>query len=238
MNVFEERAKQLLIAKGKMDLIQTIVGDEVELEKKSDEELAGILGRLKGVLTKFSDERMTTLLQMGYGLKDGVRYSYGKVAKELGLSAERIRQLHAKALRILRHPSKRDELLNGVGDTTTVGLIRTEEYKLIDKTTTIAELSNKLMPTVKNTYKDVDLEELDMSVRSFVCLKRAGIETLKDLFTLYEKEGVEGFYKVRNLGNRSLQEVLTIMRKYGKVKEVSESSTESEASSQTELLTD
>lgn len=47
------------------------------------------------------------------------------------------------------------------------------------------------------------IEDLDLSVRSFNCLKRAGINTVKDLVAMTEEELI----KVRNLGRKSLEEV-------------------------------
>lgn len=47
------------------------------------------------------------------------------------------------------------------------------------------------------------IEELDLSVRSYNCLKRAGINTVQELATKSE----EDMMKVRNLGRKSLEEV-------------------------------
>ena len=47
------------------------------------------------------------------------------------------------------------------------------------------------------------IEELDLSVRSYNCLKRAGINTVYDLTEKSEPE----MMKVRNLGRKSLEEV-------------------------------
>ena len=47
------------------------------------------------------------------------------------------------------------------------------------------------------------IEELDLSVRSFNCLKRANINTVADLVSKTEDEMI----KVRNLGRKSLEEV-------------------------------
>ena len=47
------------------------------------------------------------------------------------------------------------------------------------------------------------MEELDLSVRSFNCLKRAGINTVSELTAKTEDE----MMKVRNLGKKSLEEV-------------------------------
>ncbi len=50
---------------------------------------------------------------------------------------------------------------------------------------------------------EMTIEELDLSVRSFNCLKRANINTVEDLIS---KTG-EDMMKVRNLGRKSLEEV-------------------------------
>ena len=50
---------------------------------------------------------------------------------------------------------------------------------------------------------DRTIEELDLSVRSYNCLKRAGINTVHDLTEKTEPE----MMKVRNLGRKSLEEV-------------------------------
>ena len=51
---------------------------------------------------------------------------------------------------------------------------------------------------------EMTIEELDLSVRSFNCLKRAGIDTVEDLIERTE----EDMMKVRNLGRKSLEEVI------------------------------
>jgi DNA-directed RNA polymerase subunit alpha len=51
---------------------------------------------------------------------------------------------------------------------------------------------------------EMTIEELDLSVRSFNCLKRANINTVEDLISKTEEEMI----KVRNLGRKSLEEVV------------------------------
>ena len=51
---------------------------------------------------------------------------------------------------------------------------------------------------------EMTIEELDLSVRSFNCLKRAGINTVEDLISKSEDD----MMKVRNLGRKSLEEVI------------------------------
>lgn len=61
----------------------------------------------------------------------------------------------------------------------------------------------------KNLEKTI--EELDLSVRSFNCLKRAGINTVEDLISKTEEE----MMKVRNLGRKSLEEVIQKLESLG-----------------------
>ncbi len=61
------------------------------------EEMEEVLGRL--------DPRSARILHLRYGLKDGRAYTLEEVGRKFGLTRERIRQIEAEALRILRHPS-------------------------------------------------------------------------------------------------------------------------------------
>ena len=58
---------------------------------------------------------------------------------------------------------------------------------------------------------DLTIDELDLSVRSFNCLKRAGINTVADLIGKSE----EDMMKVRNLGRKSLEEVIAKLDSFG-----------------------
>ena len=51
---------------------------------------------------------------------------------------------------------------------------------------------------------EMTIEELDLSVRAYNCLKRAGINTVEDLINRTEEDMI----KVRNLGRKSLEEVI------------------------------
>jgi len=61
--------------------------------------------------------------------------------------------------------------------------------------------------TPQDKVLEMTIEELDLSVRSFNCLKRAGINTVADLVNTTE----EDMMKVRNLGRKSLEEVIKKM---------------------------
>ena len=83
-----------------------------------------------------------------------------------------------------------------------------------------ADLSDEVYPTEIMVEKDdngkekvleMTVEELDLSVRSFNCLKRAGINTVEDLISKSE----EDMMKVRNLGRKSLEEVINKLNSLG-----------------------
>ena len=63
----------------------------------------------------------------------------------------------------------------------------------------------------KEKVLEMTIEELDLSVRSFNCLKRAGINTVEDLISKSEDD----MMKVRNLGRKSLEEVVHKLESLG-----------------------
>ena len=84
---------------------------------------------------------------------------------------------------------------------------------LCDHFTLFTDLSENVgsKPTVvekaeaqRDKVLEMTIEELDLSVRSFNCLKRANINTVEDLISKTEDE----MMKVRNLGRKSLEEVI------------------------------
>jgi len=74
-----------------------------------------------------------------------------------------------------------------------------------------AEIMVEKEETKKEKVLEMTIEELDLSVRSYNCLKRAGINTVDDLINRTE----EDMMKVRNLGRKSLEEVLQKLNALG-----------------------
>ena len=74
-----------------------------------------------------------------------------------------------------------------------------------------AEIMVEREETKKEKVLEMTIEELDMSVRSFNCLKRAGIDTVEDLTNRTEEEMI----RVRNLGKKSLEEVIQKLHSLG-----------------------
>ena len=66
---------------------------------------------------------------------------------------------------------------------------------------------------IRKAYLSTEIAELNLSVRSYNCLKRAGCNTIGDILNLIDEQE-KGLRNIRNLGSRSEQEILEAVRKY------------------------
>lgn len=169
-------------------------------------------GIIEEVMNKVLSERENKVLQM--------RYQWGmtleEAGKQCGVTRERIRQVEAKAIRKLRFHRREircvqeSELIESQNEA--------EHYKAqaeylqaeLDKIRNITP-EQRTEAEKKGTFLETSIDELDLSVRSYSCCKRAGINTLGDLCGKTYTE----MQKVRNLGKKSLQEIENKMNEYG-----------------------
>ena len=86
-------------------------------------------------------------------------------------------------------------------------LLFTYLSETMGSTSTVVEKAE----TQRDKVLELTIEELDLSVRSFNCLKRAGINTVEDLISKTQDE----MMKVRNLGRKSLEEVINKLAMMG-----------------------
>ena len=89
-----------------------------------------------------------------------------------------------------------------------------EHFNILTNLSNIADMTGIMIektedPKVKAL--ETTIEDLDFSVRAYNCLKRAGIHTLQDLVNKSEND----MMKIRNLGKKSLKEVLDKVRELG-----------------------
>ena len=96
----------------------SLLGDFIEDDKapgpveKADRQL--LKEQVRGVLSVLSD-REREVLEMRFGLKDGQDMTLEEVGRHFGVTRERIRQIEAKALRKLRHPTRSRQLRDYLG---------------------------------------------------------------------------------------------------------------------------
>ena len=89
-----------------------------------------------------------------------------------------------------------------------------EHFDILTKLNKIADMTGLLADKEEDPIQktlETPIEELDLSVRAYNCLKRAGHHTLQDLTSLSESE----IMKIRNLGKKSLKEVIDKIKDMG-----------------------
>ena len=89
-----------------------------------------------------------------------------------------------------------------------------EHFDILTKLNKIADMTGLLADKEEDPIQktlETPIEELDLSVRAYNCLKRAGKHTLQDLTDMTEGE----IMKIRNLGKKSLKEVLDKVKELG-----------------------
>ena len=170
------------------NLLYDIFGGEWEFPRPGDFD-----GSLEYVLHTLT-ERERRVLDFRY--KDGLTFE--EIGKRECVTRERIRQIHAKSLRKLRCPDRLNYLKYGVA-----GVIAR-------KTENAREAALASLPK-PDKLEDITLEELELSVRSYNCLKRAGKCTLRDVSEMTFDE----LCHVRNIGKKSVNEICAVLAEYG-----------------------
>jgi len=186
-----------------LDFIELLFGDDEKIdisyiEQHFDENIKDLLN----TLTEREARIVTSRLIDGYTLE--------AVGLQEGVTRDRIRQIEAKAIRKLRHPSRLYIMRYGKE---VIGL--QDDIKKL--TIELSKKKKELIDAINNPF-EIELTEeemmlstlsqkidnLDFSVRTFNCLRRGGIETLSQLV----QSTVHDLQKLRNLGNRSLKEII------------------------------
>lgn len=165
----------------------------------------GLCNRIKYMLipenAKLTEREASTMIQrvyFGMYLND--------IGKVFSVTTERVRQIEAKAFRRLRHPVRKDFILFDIAK-------YNQEKAAFELEKKSWEESKRL--GINRSKLHVPLDELELSLRSYNCLRRAGFDCLNDIITKAgssKREDVEAvLLKVRNLGIKSTAEVLDII---------------------------
>lgn len=153
--------------------------------------------------------------------------TYVEIGKLLGVVTERIRQIDANAIRKLRNPQRLMLIKTGVKaaiTNSTAAAKESEFTKRVENATAAIEgvaamlgtiLGNsdtERMSNIRSNYSlSKSLESLDLSVRSYNALSRAGVRTLEDIVKMRPDE----LRKIRNLGSHSYNEIVMRLHEKG-----------------------
>lgn len=89
-----------------------------------------------------------------------------------------------------------------------------EHFEVVTRLNKISDVGGLLVDKETDPVQktlETPVEELDLSVRAYNCLKRAGLHSLSDLTSMSENE----MMKIRNLGKKSLKEVIDKIKEMG-----------------------
>ena len=217
-----DKVKPGFIAPYPYNLMEAITGETIDYILTKDNKdgiaiaLASIAPREKHVIE-------------GYYRDDK---NFEEIGQYFNVGRQRIRQIHSKAIRKLRHPSRINMIKFGYN-----GMLMKYEYdkKLRDlelreerleqlekifnekvaeyRTSGDAEDINNFcnrLPEVPQTLM-TPIENLDLSVRAFNCLKRSNHDTVSDVIDCIEDGSID---TIRNMGRKTIEEIIYIISKF------------------------
>ncbi len=163
--------------------------------------------------------------------------TYKEIGHEFNVTRERIRQIVAKTLRKLRHPSRFNMLRKGISAWRTdhgeerykagieLGYEKAVETiqrykagidlgyeKVVETIQYTAEPKVQKIPADTKLGLNDSINMLELSVRSRNCLKRSGLNTIRDILALPDAYAL---CRIRNLGSRCCEEIISTLEKNG-----------------------
>lgn len=140
-------------------------------------------------------EQEIDVLNRRFGLSGNEPLSLRQTAAECHVSGERIRQVEAKALRKLRHPSRRKEIKS-----------------IFPNWSGFPDDEPEVTTTYDGPIEEMPIEELHyISTRAFYCLQRAGIRTVGQLVGRSQDEVLQ----IRNMTRRSMDSIVKSLTEIG-----------------------
>lgn len=177
----------------------------------SDDQIAGI----NTALDELEEREKESVLRY---LRDGITLAQSGAVH--GVTLERERQILAKALRKLRAPHRKALMVYGKEGCEKRSSLAKFRKELAEEEAEVAKLKSRIeakkaniidilrysdMAPDEKKFRELPIEEMDLSVRSYNCLHRSGYKTLGGVIDLVESGKL---INVRNLGRRSAEEIL------------------------------
>jgi len=181
-------------------------------------------GSVEYVLYTYLTERETMILHKYY--RDGMNFE--QIGKECSVTRERIRQIQMKAIRKLGHPIRQQYLIDGVCGAMFVKQKQTAEELVKSTLNETATCLKRIAEDIKQIAYQAQtgaiiaqaeqveeqakkigvnlsepIEDMDFSVRTFNCLKRAGADTLG---RITQKSRLE-LERLHDMGKKSVDEI-------------------------------
>lgn len=199
--------------------------EDLEIEPAEPLELLGQAGNIEvAMLMSNMPDNEKECIRMRY--MQGMTYQ--EMAKKFGKSHERMRQVTHRALRRLRHPRLAGVIRHGVMWYIDQRVQERAERMVAEMKTELEADYQKKIEEIASSYEAamkardesreakvaaMSIEELDLSVRAYNCVKRALCNTVGDLITQFPT--YDDACKIRNLGRKSMKEISDRLRELG-----------------------
>jgi hypothetical protein len=179
----------------------------------TDEQLDAIIQSLRTRL----DEREYEILAYRLGFEDGDSHDFNQTCRHFGINRDLVRQIEAKTLRKLRKSNTLPAIVPSSDEQ------KAEVVTLIKKSEEITRRLYEISKTPFDCANDAakylnggalvfsDIDRLELSARTYNCLKRAGINTVADII----KFPKGNWPRVRNLGRNAMEEIEIRVRAAG-----------------------
>lgn len=203
-----------------------IMGYNSTFKPQSELELQQCIERVQGVYLPALTESLESLTDREKNVierrfRDG--WTLEQTGKEFGVTAERIREIEARAIRKLRHPRHAKHWMFDTAGKAEEAMKERDALKLecINLRAKLIRLYDERGMAKEKEWvnkarrfdlpEDATVDDLELSVRSYNCLKRVGINMASEMagWTM------EDFSKVRNLGRKSVIEIITKLKERG-----------------------
>jgi len=206
------------------NLAEEILGEEFPCVMTRDQ-MEG-LREASAHLTEREQEYVWLYYKLGYTLEE--------IGKKYDTTKQWVRINIARGVRKMQQPGLRDMVRYGYSGAMTRG-----ENKRLEKENTELEKRNAylkarieanrkaseemsrelegqvMVPVVDVPALDISIGELDLSVRAYNCLHRAGCNTVEDIVKYCKDPDKNGLLGIRNMGKRSAEEVAMRLRSFG-----------------------
>lgn len=183
-----------------------------------------ILLMLENKLTKEEFD----VIKNRYGLDDKAPKTLSEIVKTMGMKPERVRQIEAKVLRKLIHPNNSHYLkaavIGEVGEVEDIEAFNNELAKTrieLEKVRAENLYLKKVLDSnpeidiecgaLSETYLETPIEDIELSVRTYNCLKRAGKNTLGDISSMT----IDELKNIKGINESSIIEVESLLKQRG-----------------------
>jgi len=209
-----------------IDFLHAVLGSDFSLHRCIFDEIKTHLNFALNTIAP----REANVISSLYGLNGNQRMDIDEIAESLNASKEQVEAIIEKSLRKLRHPSRSKILTKNEKPYFNKTYYKNIEYikniefiilKEIEEvisanfkreTVYLSEIMNRYdieLEKCEDFDSDIAIEDLELSVRAYNCLKRASINTLGEL-----KEALDNGTSIRNLGEKSKEELIDILNNH------------------------